>query len=243
MRRSAALFLALMLVLAGSARAAPCGAPEELIEPVPMPATATAASAGMISVLIVGSASVMGPGSSGPASAYPARLERLLAQAFPGARVEVLARGGRGLVAADHVAIIEAALREGHRALVVWQAATVEVVRGSDIAEMTDALQAGAERVREAGADLLWLDPQWSRFLRANADVEAYRDALRAIAATTGTGLLSRYELMRAWAEAETVDVERAPRERRTAEVDKLNKCLAESLAEMIVRGVAEARR
>jgi acyl-CoA thioesterase-1 len=252
MRRPAARFALLIPLLAalllasllpGAARAAPCGAPDDLVEPAPLPATAAAVSAGLLSVLVVGSASVAGPGGSGSDSAYPAQLQALLAQAFPGTRVEVVAQGGRGLVAADHLALIRNALTQRPRALVLWQAGTVEAVRGADITEMTDALQEGAERLREAGGDLILLDPQWSRFLRANADVESYRDGLRAAAAATGAGLFSRYALMGAWAEAGTVDLERAPRELQVVEVDKLNRCLAQSLAEMVTQGVAEARR
>ncbi|WP_456300226.1 hypothetical protein [Roseomonas populi] len=246
MRRRAARFapaLLLLLLLAAGARAAPCGAPDELIEPVPLPAAAAAISAGTLPVLVVGSASVSGPGGSGAESAYPARLETLLSAAFPRARVEVVVRGARSMVAADHLALIREALAGGRRALVLWQAGTVETVRGTDVAELTDAIQAGAERIEESGGDLILLDPQWSRFLRANADVESYRDAMRAAAAATGAGLFSRYALMNAWAEAGTVDVERAPQGLKVVEVDKLNRCLAEGLAEMIERGVAEARR
>lgn len=241
MRRVAALLLLLLAAL--PARAAPCGAGDELIEPIPLPAVAAALSRGVLPVLVVGSASVRGPGGSGPSSAYPTRLEALLRRVHPQAEVRVETRGGRGLTAADHAALIAEALPEARPALVLWQAATVEAVRGTDVQEMTEALRAGAERIRATGADLVWMDPQWSRFLRANADVESYRDALRAAAAGTGAGLISRYDLMRAWAEAETVDVERAPRERRMAEVDKLNDCLARSVAQFVARGVAEARR
>ena len=245
MRRPAARFLLLLALLLGTARAeaTPCGGPDDLIEPVPLPATAAAVAARALPVLVVGSASVTGPGGSGADSAYPAQLETLLAQAFPGVRVEVVAQGGRGMVAADHLALIRAALGQRHQALVLWQVGTVEAVRGADVAEMTQALKEGTERVREAGADLILLDPQWSRFLRANADVESYRDALQAAAAAAGLGFFSRYALMNAWAEAGTVDVERAPRALKVVEVDKLNRCLAQSLAEMITQGVAEARR
>ncbi|MFC7736343.1 hypothetical protein ACFQX4_10895 [Roseomonas sp. GCM10028921] len=245
MRRPAARFVLLIALSLGrgDAWAAPCGAPDELIEPQPLPAVAAAVTAGHLPVLVVGSASVNAPGSSGAESAYPAQLETLLGGAFPGTQVEVTAQGGRGMTAADHLALIRDALGQRRRALVLWQAGTVETVRGTDVGEMTDLLQAGAERVREAGGDLILLDPQWSRFLRANADVESYRDALRAAAAATGAGLLSRYALMGAWAEAGTVDIERAPRELKVAEVDKLNRCLAQSLAELITQGVAEARR
>ena len=55
------------------------------------------------------------------------------------------------------------------------------------------------------------IDPQFSRFLRANANVDAYLDALRLVAAAHQVPLLRRWDLMRYWAETEQVDVERAP--------------------------------
>ncbi len=56
-------------------------------------------------------------------------------------------------------------------------------------------------------------------------------------------GFFSRYDIMRAWAEAGTVDMERAQRDRRGAEIDKLNDCLARALGAFIRDGVEEARR
>ena len=68
-------------------------------------------------------------------------------------------------------------------------------------------------------------------------------DALRVLAGAGHAGFFSRFDIMRAWAEAGTVDVERTARDRRTAEIDKLNDCLARALAAFIRDGVEEARR
>lgn len=243
-----AMLLLVPLLAAAPARAqAPttpaCGAPEELLASGPLPATARGLARGNLHVLLIGSASVAGPGGSGPSRSYPVQLERLLRRAHPNATITMEVRGGRGLTASDHLALLDAAVAERRPHLILWQAGTVEAVRGMDVGELANALQAGAERATAARADLIWVDMQWSRFLRANAEVEAYRDVMRAAAAATGFGVLSRYDLMRAWADAEMVDVERAPRERRTVEVDKLNACLGEAIAEFVRRGVAEAGR
>src|SRR4051794_13130288 len=67
-----------------------CGAPAELMESTaPLPTTAQALAAGRLRILAAGSASVLGPGTSGPAAAWPARLEALLAARHPGLRLEV----------------------------------------------------------------------------------------------------------------------------------------------------------
>jgi hypothetical protein len=127
-------------------------------------------------------------------------------------------------------------------ALVLWQAGTVEAVRGVDPDEMADALRQGLERIRRLPADAVVVDQQYSRFLRANANLDPYREKLRLAAAAAGAAFFPRYELMQHWVETGAVDVERATRPDRAAAVDKLNDCIARALAELISRGVAEAR-
>jgi hypothetical protein len=99
---------------------------------------------------------------------------------------------------------------------------------------MVAALNAGLDLVAQHHADAILMDPQFSRFLRANADLDPYRAAMRLVATAHGVPLFRRYELMQGWAEAEQVDVERAGRARRVAVTDLLNECLAEALASLI---------
>ena len=57
--------------------------------------------------------------------------------------------------------------------------------------DMSEAVQEAANRLRASRGeltDLILMDMQFSRFFRANADVEAYRDQLR-IAAAAGLEL------------------------------------------------------
>jgi hypothetical protein len=126
--------------------------------------------------------------------------------------------------------------------LVLWQTGTVEAARGLEVDEMVEALHGGLDQVKAASADAVLIDPQFSRFLRANANVDAYREALRLVAAAHGVPLFRRYEVMRHWAEADTVDLERAPRNERTAVTDRLNDCLARAIAMLLRKAVAEAR-
>ncbi len=102
-RRAVVLLPLLALTLAaGDAGAADdataaCGAPPELLEPgAPLPATARAVAAGDLRILVAGSASVLGPGTSGPAAAWPARLEALLAARSPASRSTRLCAARRG---------------------------------------------------------------------------------------------------------------------------------------------------
>jgi acyl-CoA thioesterase I len=47
---------------------------------------------------------------------------------------------------------------------------------------------------------------------------------------------------MHAWAEADKVDLERAPRSSRVAAADRLNDCLAQAIAVLLTRGIEEGR-
>ncbi|WP_149537070.1 SGNH/GDSL hydrolase family protein [Siccirubricoccus phaeus] len=238
------LLLSLCLLPHGLAAQAPaCGAPAELLEPgAPLPAVARAAAAGALRVLVVGSASVLGPGTSGPAAAWPARLEAMLAARRPGLRLEFVVRGQRAATAQDSAALLREELAKHGFDLVLWQTGTVEAARGLEVEEMVETLHAGLDKVRAAGGDAVLIDPQFSRFLRTNSNVDAYREAIRLVAAAHAVPLFRRYEVMRHWADAEEVDLERAPREAKVATADKLNDCLAKALVLLLRQAVAEAK-
>lgn len=240
------LALALLAHAPTGARAADevaCGAPADLLEAgVPLPATARAVAAGTLRMLVVGSASVLGPGTSGPSAAWPARLEALLAARYPDLRIETVLRGAPGLTAADSMAMIKEELRRAPAHLVLWQTGAVEAARNLDLDELATTLDTGLERISAAGADAVLIDPQFSRFLRANANVEPYREAMRLAAAAHNAPLVRRYDLMHAWAEAEKVDLERAPRAAKVATADRLNDCLAQAIAALLISGVNEAK-
>lgn len=220
-----------------------CDAPPELLEAnAALPATARAASAGSLRILVVGSASVLGPGTSGPGAAWPERLEALIKARSPQLKLELVTRGARGLTTAETAAIIAAEMAHAPFNLVLWQAGTAEAVRSLDLDEMVEELHEGLAKVVAAGADAVLMDHQFSRFIRANANVDAYRDALRLTAAAHGVPVLRRWDLMQAWAENDIVDVERASRQEKVAATDKLNDCLAQAMQALIRDGVAEAR-
>ncbi len=234
------VLLALLPALPAAAQAPACPLPAEMQEDVPaMSATAQAMRAGVLRILVVGSASVLGAGTSGPEAAWPQRLRQLLQARLPSLTLELEARGGQGLTAADSLAIATAELARQPAALVVWQTGTVEAVRGLPVDEMVDVLNRGLDQLRGRHVDALLVDQQFSRFLRANADVEAYRDAMRVVAAAHGVPLLRRYELMRLWAEQHRLDPERASRAERVRAVDKLHDCVAQALLRLILAGVS----
>lgn len=239
--RALLLMLALLAPLAARAESA-CPLPPDFIEAArPLPAVARALDAGVLRILILGSASVVGPGASAPEASWPARLEAHLARQ-PGLALEVVVRGGRGVTVQDHLALLREEGPALRPHLVIWQAGTVEATRGLDLEEMTDALRAGLERIRGRGVDVLLVEPQFSRFLRANSNVEPYREKMRLAAAGAGAPLFRRWDVMQHWIENGGPDLERTPRAQRAATTDRLNDCLARAMAELLREGAREAR-
>ena len=241
--RVAILVLALLVPPASPAAASTCDVPPELLEvALPLPATERALAEGTLRVLVVGSASVLGPGSSTPGHAWPARLEASLREGRPDLRLEMKVLGGRGLTAADMLTMIEAAADPAPQ-LVIWQVGTVEAARGIEPDWLAGRLANGLEWMKERGIDAVLMDQQFSRFLRANADITAYQDTIRIAAAGQGAAVFPRYELMRFWADTDRIDLERAPRPRRAAMVDQLGECLGQTVSAFVLRGAAEAAK
>lgn len=240
--RALLLLFALLPPLAVAAPL-PCPFPDDFAEAArPLPGVAQAFDRGTLRVLVLGSASVTGPGATGPESSWPARLEAQLAARHPGLSIEVVVRGGRGVSVQDHLALLQQEGPALRPQLVIWQAGTVEASRGMDPDEMTDALRAGLERIRRRGADALLVEPQFSRFLRTNSNIEPYREKLRLAAAGVGAPLFRRWDVMQHWVENGGPDLERTPADQRVAARDRVNECLAEGMADLIDQGAREAR-
>ncbi|MFC7473730.1 SGNH/GDSL hydrolase family protein [Dankookia sp. GCM10030260] len=238
-----ALLLAALLAWPARADNRACIAPAELLEAgAPLPATLRAVDARSLRILVIGGASVLGAGTSGPEAAWPARLQALLTARRPGIAFKVVVRGKRGINTTEAGALLVEEMAKAPAQLVLWATGTVSAVRGLEVDEMVEALNTGLDELKAAGADAVLIEPQFSRFLRANANVEPYMDALRLVAAAHHVPLLRRWDLMRHWAETEQVDVERAPKPERVAATDRLNNCLAQAVAALLRDGAAEAR-
>ncbi len=166
--------------------------------------------------------------------AFPLQMARALQAAYPGLQVNVTVKGGRGMLASDMVDIVRAEMAHHAYQLVIWQTGTVEAVRNIPSGAFYQTLSDGASTIADAGADLVLVDPQFSRFLHANADLEPYDQALRQIAAQPNVLLFHRFDLMRSWANDGQIDLERTPKGQRLAAVEALHACLGEALAKML---------
>jgi lysophospholipase L1-like esterase len=226
------------------AAAEPCAAPSELL--ASSDALRHVARAAIdrksIRVLVVGSASSTTGGTTTQAAGYPARMEAALAAKLPGVAITVQTRGGRGMTAAELAPLIQDGLAEFHPDLVIWQTGTVDAVRGIDPDQFAATLEAGLYKAAAAGTDLMLIDQQFSRAARASLNFAPYRAAMEAAAAGTDATFFRRYDLMRHWAEAGQIDLERAARIDWQKTADLLHGCLGKALAASILDGMRQTR-
>jgi len=235
---------------AGTEQSGACDAPEEFVrtdEPLGRLAAAIAAG-GAVDILAVGSATTVGsvtantPGAT-QGGAFPWRMVHALRTQVPTVDFRLTVRGGRGMTAEDMLPLIQAALKQQHYPLVLWQTGTVEAVRGLQPDGLLDVLHTGAEAVRAAGGDLVLIDPQFSRFLRANTDLDPYENVMQQVATMPGVALFRRFDLMRSWANDGRVDLERAPKADRDKALEQLNTCLGKALAQFVLSGADVGRK
>jgi acyl-CoA thioesterase I len=243
--------LAAHAAMAENSRDVACDMQGDLLnDAMPLPHTAAALAKHRLDVLALGSGSTVGNtgGSGGPAlalhapgSAYPYRLVEAMRTLRPDVAVEITVRGGRSLTAGDMLSVLRTELARTRFDLVLWQTGTVEAVQGIRPDELRDNLLDGAAGVNSANADLVLIDPQFSRFLRANADVGPYELVMQQVAGSDGVALFPRFDLTQAWVNDGKLDVERVGRDARDRTVSLLHTCLGGALARFLLAGVAAA--
>jgi len=236
---------------AGALAAAPSVCPpadESAMEAASLPHVAAALKpGGTLNILAVGSATVFGPESNSAADAagknaakpplqpsqtgFPWQAAHALEAAVRGLRVNVTVIGRRGLTASEMLDRLDEELPKKSYRLVLWQTGTVDAVQGQPPGDFYQTLADGAATVAAAGADLVLIDPQYSRFLEANANLAPYAAALQAAGGLPGVALFHRTALMRDWAESGDIDLERTAKADRPAAAIRLHACLGRALA------------
>jgi len=221
-----------------------CAAPADLTETdAQFESVAAALKPGQsLNVLALGSATMLGPDRNTDAS-FPAIMVATLRTAVPGVDVTITVRGGRGMTAADMLPILQEALARRRYQLVVWQTGTVEAVRGLPPDDFQQTLEEGVQAARDAQADIVLVDPQFSRFLRANANLDPYLDVMRRVDAFSDAALFPRFDLMKYWADEGRLDMERAERTRRKDVARELHACIGLALARFVMQAAGVAQR
>jgi hypothetical protein len=238
------------LTAVAASREPACEMPADLTTPDErLPRVAAALAGGSVDILALGSGSTVGDsgGAGGPALAFhapeasfPHKMIDALQAMRPKTHFQVTIKGGRNMTAETMLPILQQELAVHPYTLVLWQTGTVEAVHGLRPDALRAVLQEGADAVEKAHADLVVIDPQFSRFLRANADLGPYETVLQQVTDGPGSSLFHRFDLTQLWVNNGQVDLERASRDQRDETIVRLNTCLGEALARFILGGAGE---
>jgi acyl-CoA thioesterase-1 len=165
----------------------------------------------------------------------------VLRQMRPRAQFNLTVKGGRNMTADAMYSTLVQELAGNHYDLVLWQTGTVEAVRGARPQMLREVLEQGVDAAVKAEADVVLIDPQFSRFLRANTDMNPYEMVLEQIAGMPGVSLFRRFELTQGWVSSGQIDLERVGQDKRDKTIALLNTCLGHALARYVLTGT-EAR-
>ncbi|HMK78760.1 MAG TPA: SGNH/GDSL hydrolase family protein [Xanthobacteraceae bacterium] len=161
-----------------------------------------------LTIVAIGSSSTEGAGASSQGAAYPARLQALLGERFPGVAIRVLNRGIGGEEEIDMLARFERDVIAEKPDLVLWQVASNAIMRDRDLATEQTLIREGLARLKQSGADTVLIDPQYTPAVLAHAVVLPMVDLIAAEGRRQQVGTFHRFALMRDWHDKQRIPFE-----------------------------------
>jgi acyl-CoA thioesterase-1 len=157
------------------------------------------ASGEPLTIVAIGSSSTAGAGASSRAANYPSRLAVELKILFPRSVIKVLNRGVNGEDTPDMMARFRTGVIAEHPQLVLWQLGTNSVLRDQPLEPHALELRAGIEELKETGADLVLIDPQYAPRVLAKSETPGMVDQIALAAKDESVDLFPRFAVMRDW--------------------------------------------
>jgi hypothetical protein len=211
-----------------------CRVAEPMLEvSFPLPKVAKALAGKKLDVLVIGAGSSVLPGVNGARDAYPARLQKALAEKLPGVTAKVATDVKLRRTAADMVATMPAVLAANKPVLVVWQTGTVDAMLGVDPDNFSAAVYKGVNTVHAAGADIILVNAQYSPRTESMIALNTYIDDMRWVALQQEIPLFDRFGIMKLWTELGTFDFSSPTKALDTAE--RVHDCIGRLLASLVV--------
>jgi hypothetical protein len=226
-----------LLALAGPAWAempGACQVAEQLIErDFPLPKVMRALAARQLDILVVGAGSSQLPGPNGAKNAYPARLQAALAERLPGVAVNVTTDVKSRRTADQMVKTLIPALAAAKPALMIWQTGTVDAMQSIDTDQFKAALDRGISAARNAGADVVLINAQYSPRTESMIALGTYAEIMRWVALQQEVPIFDRFAVMRLWADFGTFDLYSATKKLDIAE--RVHDCIGRLLANLVI--------
>jgi hypothetical protein len=234
-------FLGLM-VLAGCLAATPlyaednppaCEVPDYLLSSESaLPKVADAVKEGRaFNILVVGSRS--STINAAEASAYPARLEAMLKEKLPSAKVNVSVELQVKKTAEEAAGSFVKLLEDKKPTLVIWQTGTVDAMRSIDPDDFRTAIDEGVGALQKAGADVVLMNLQYSPRTETMISAPPYLDNLRVVAQEHDIPLFDRFAIMHQWNDQGDFDLFSASHGIELAK--RVHDCLGRALSKFII--------
>jgi lysophospholipase L1-like esterase len=183
-------------------------------------------------ITVIGSGSSTLPGPDGAESAYPARLALALKARLPDTDIAVTTHVKSRQTTAEMAAELGKIVAEEKPSLVIWQAGTVDAMRGVEPDEFRATLDDGVDTLTAGGADVILMNMQYSPRTESMLGVSAYADVMRWVAQQHGVPLFDRLSLMRFWNESGQFDLYAATKDYAMAR--RVHECIGRALASQI---------
>ena len=156
-----------------------------------------------IKIVALGSSSTAGAGASSPAASYPSRLAVELSKLYPDVPIAVLNRGINGQDAAEMIARFKQDVIDERPDLVIWQIGTNAALRDVPIEDVGKVVREGIAEIKNTGADVLLVDPQFVPKVIAKPEAEGMVRLIATTATSTKVNVFRRFAIMRHWRERE----------------------------------------
>jgi lysophospholipase L1-like esterase len=186
-----------------------------------------------LDITVVGSGSSALAGPDGARFAYPAQLEQSLKDRLPGIEIKVIAHVPSRQTTADMAAALPKILADDHPALVIWQAGTVDALRGVEPEDFRNSLDQGLDAIAAAGADVVMMNMQYSPRTDSMLSVAPFADVMRWVAEQRGVLLFDRLGIMHYWSDEGTFDLYAATTGYAMAR--RVHECIGRALASQII--------
>ena len=186
-----------------------------------------------LAITVVGSGSSALAGPDGARFAYPAQLEQSLRDRMPGIDVKVIAHVPSRQTTADMAAALPKILADDQPALVIWQAGTVDALRGVDPDDFRNSLDQGLDAIATAGANVILMNMQYSPRTDSMLGVAPFADVMHWVAEQRGILLFDRLGIMHYWSDEGTFDLYAATTGYAMAR--RVHECIGRALASQII--------
>jgi len=217
-----------------------CSMPERFytFEPKLIKTGKALASGREVVIVALGGASTVGRAAGGLDLAWPARLGATLPNRFPSARAKVVNLAVARQTAKEGVDRLARDVLPLKPTLVIWETGTMEAVRGSDVDDFRETVQAGISRLHAAKTEVVLMDMQFSRDADAMIRFEPYLLTMAQLADANDVPLFRRHDIMRYWAESGFLDLRVRDGEKRRQLAAKLYDCIGRAMADFVARGI-----